>query len=208
MHCKGKCVPFECAKCISIAETALTKATEAARTISTEVAKTAIRRSGTCQSEFQAAKMLEVASRCPRVRVVPGGYESAIYYAAEEASRALDYVPVEETVASLGLSALIVPYVVKHLEKKTRSASVVYRDHKACARKKTRLTAHDKPSLATSVRRRRLAGTPVAEITKEYDNAYADVFDSTLFYVSDSNTVWHRDFAPRKAAEIANLFNL
>ena len=175
--------------------------------MSHETALDVVKRSETCQTLFQQEKMLEIASRSPRIRKIDKGYESAIYYATSEVEKQSDYLPGKDILKLLGLSNSLLPYVSKQLAK-SRTASVIKKDHELLARRKTELNAHDPESLAASVRRNRLRGTSVSAVAAEYETAYKDIFNADVFYVSKSGHAWHREFAPPRIDAVANLFSL
>lgn len=208
MHCKNKnCVPFECRVCTEEATSLFVKTVEASVRITHDTAMDVVKRSGTCQTLFQQEKMLEAASRSPRIRKIDTGYESAIYYATSEVEKQADYLPVTDIVKSLGLSSSLLPYISKHLSK-SKTTSVFKRGRELLARKRTELNAHDLDSLASAVKHNRLRGISVSAAAAEYESAYKDIFNENVFYVSKSGYVWHRDFAPPQTEAVANLFFL
>lgn len=58
------------------------------------------------------------------------------------------------------------------------------------AKMKTILSAHNKATLEKAIRRQGTRGTQLATVYAEYENAYADIMDSTKFYIDDG-LVWH-----------------
>jgi len=204
MHCQRKCVPFECERCIKVASHYLATAAEASGHINQETAELAIERSKTCRTGFQVKKMIEVATKCQRLRRTPSGYISTIYYAAEEASSCLDFVPVKDTLLRLELHRDLLPHVVERL-KKMKDAAVITSKGITSARKRTELTAHNKEYLEAALKKKRTRGTPLRDVVQEYQEAYIDVFDQSVFYVNSSNMVWHRSFAPDVVDEVRGL---